>query len=141
MATAHGISMQSASALAQLLTAPLRPENTVMVNMCAIARIAQTVASRAESSGRNSAGQHSDHAQRLRLVHGQCASIRLIETSGRRCGPGRDGSESGRSVERSRWARLSNRLPPCWAGFRTTCRACRGLAVAWLQRGVNATRS
>src|SRR5438552_15126326 len=27
----------------------------------------------------------------------------------------------GRSVERSRLARLSSRLPPCWVGLRTTC--------------------
>jgi hypothetical protein len=29
------------------------------------------------------------------LMPGSCANIRLIETSGRRCGPGRDGSEPG----------------------------------------------
>ena len=45
------------------------------------------------------------------------AQSRLIETSGRRCALGRDGSEPGRSVER-----------PWWAGSRTACRPC-GLAL------------
>ena len=60
-------------------------------------------------------------AERGQPSGGNRARSRLIETSGRRCGPGRDGSEPGRSVERSRLAWLSNRLPPCRAGFRTTC--------------------
>ena len=51
MATAHGISTQSASALAHAPDPPpLRPGKTVMVNMCALTRIAQTVASHAESA-------------------------------------------------------------------------------------------
>src|SRR5712671_1710820 len=60
---------------------------------------------------------------------------RLIETSGRRCGPGRDGSEPGRSVERSRLAWLLIRLPPCWVWLSNDVPAGRGLAVAWLKRG------
>jgi len=47
---------------------------------------------------------------------------RLIETWGRRCGPGRDGSESGRSVERSRWAGSLTACRLVWPGLRTTCR-------------------
>ena len=47
---------------------------------------------------------------------------RLIETLGRRCGPGRDGSESGRSVERSRWAGSLTACRLVWPGLRTTCR-------------------
>src|SRR5215472_9995334 len=68
------------------------------------------------------------------------ARSRPIETWGRRCGPGRDGSESGRSVERSRLAWLSNRLPPCWGLASERRASCRGLAVAWLKRGVSATK-
>ncbi len=37
----------------------------------------------AESAG-SQRGQRSDHAQRLRLGHGQCASSRLTETASRR---------------------------------------------------------
>src|SRR5216683_3239964 len=47
----------------------------------------------------------------------------------------------GRSVERSRLAWLSNRLPPCWGWLPNDVPACRGLAVAWLKRGVSAARS
>ena len=69
------------------------------------------------------------------------AQSRLIETSGRRCGSGRDGSESGRSVERSRGGWLSNRLP-ARLGFwlLNDVPACRGLAVVWLKRGASASK-
>ena len=35
---------------------------------------------------------------------------------------------------------LSNRLPPCWGWLSNDVPACRGLAVAWLKRGVNAAK-
>ncbi len=54
--------------------------------------------------------------------------------------PGRDGSESGRSVERSPVGWLSNRLPAGLAWLPNDVPACRGLAVAWLKRGANATK-
>src|SRR5271170_6773760 len=70
----------------------------------------------------------------------QRAHCRPIETCGRRCGPGRDGSESGRSVERSRLAWLFFRLPPCWGWLSNDVPTCRGLAVVWLKRGVSVTK-
>ena len=48
--------------------------------------------------------------------------------------------ESGRSVEGSRLAWLSSRLPPCWVWLTNDVPACRGLAVAWLKRGVSAMK-
>jgi hypothetical protein len=50
------------------------------------------------------------------------AHSRLIETLGRRYEPGRDGSELGRSVKRSRRAGSSSACRPAGLGFRTTCR-------------------
>ena len=35
---------------------------------------------------------------------------------------------------------LLNRLPPCWAWLPNDVPACRGLAVAWLKRGVSAAK-
>ena len=66
--------------------------------------------------------------------------IRPIETFGNGAGLGRDGSEPGRTVERSRWAWLSIRLPPLRGWLPNDVPACRGLAVAWLKRGVSATK-
>jgi hypothetical protein len=53
---------------------------------------------------------------------GERAHCRLIETLGRRYEPGRDGSELGRSVKRSRRAGSSSACRPAGLGFRTTCR-------------------
>jgi hypothetical protein len=49
------------------------------------------------------------------------AHSRPFETFGRWCGPGRDGSEPGRSVERSRSAGSCPACRPAGVGFRTTC--------------------
>jgi hypothetical protein len=35
---------------------------------------------------------------------------------------------------------LSNRLPPCWGWLPNDVPAFRGLAVAWLKRGVSAAK-
>src|SRR5438445_4889956 len=66
--------------------------------------------------------------------------IRPIETFGNGAGLGRDGGEPGRTVGRSRWAWLSIRLPPLRGWLPNDVPACRGLAVAWLKRGVSATK-
>jgi hypothetical protein len=69
---------------------------------------------------------------------GERAPNRLIEDWCRRYGPGRDGSEPDRSVERSRRADSRAACRPVVAWLSNDVSACRGLAVAWLKRGANA---
>jgi len=48
--------------------------------------------------------------------------------------------ESGRSVERSRWAGSLTACRPCWAWLSNDVPACRDLAVVWLKRGASASK-
>jgi hypothetical protein len=48
--------------------------------------------------------------------------------------------ESGRSVERSRWAGSLTACRPCWAWLSNDVPTCRDLAVVWLKRGASASK-